>query len=142
MRTNTFIFILMLAVSLALPNAVCADVAIIVNKANSNPVDSQFASKAFLGSATRWPSRKPVKVLELPEENQATLQLYSKLLHKTPAAVRDIWAASYFTGKALPPKQVANDAEMKKIVAAEQNAIGFIDAGSVDDTVKAVLTIK
>jgi len=46
-----------------------------------------------------------------------------------------------FTGKATAPKEYANSAEVKKAVAADPKAIGYIDKAAVDDTVKVILTL-
>ena len=42
--------------------------------------------------------------------------------------------------KAQALKEMASDAEVKKFVAANANAVGYIDKGAVDGSVKAVLT--
>jgi ABC-type phosphate transport system substrate-binding protein len=136
------ILLLLVGLLLVLPALAMADTAVIVNSANTNQVDEQFIQKAFLGSVGRWPSRANIVLVELPETNPETINFYNKLLHKSPAAVRDIWAANYFTGKASPPKQGASDDEVKRQVAANKNAIGFIHAGSVDGTVRVILTLR
>jgi len=46
-----------------------------------------------------------------------------------------------FTGKATQPKEFASNAEVKKAVAADPKAIGYIDKSAVDDTVKVILTL-
>jgi ABC-type phosphate transport system substrate-binding protein len=134
--------LLLLAIFLALPALAAADVAIIVNKDNPNPVTEQFAQKAFLGSVARWPSRAGITVVDLPEQHPATQLLYARLLHKTTSEVRDIWGQNYFTGRSAMPKEVPSDAEAKRLVAGNKNAIGYIDAGAVDSSVKVVLTIR
>jgi ABC-type phosphate transport system substrate-binding protein len=134
--------LLLIALLLVLPAMAVADTAVIVNPANTNQVDEQFIQKAFLGSVGRWPSRANIVLVELPESSSETIHFYAKLLHKSPAVVRDIWAANYFTGKASPPKQGANDDEVKRLVAANKHAIGFIHSGSVDGTVKVIYSVK
>ena len=133
---------ILLAIVLALPALAAADVAIIVNKENSNPVNEQFAQKAFVGSVARWPSRAGITVVDLPESHPATQLLYARLLRKTAAEVRDIWGQNYFTGRSGMPKEAPSDAEAKRIVAGNKNAIGYIDATAVDSSVKVVLTIR
>lgn len=134
--------IALVAMLLLLPALALADVAVIVHKDNPNKVDEQFIQKAFLGSVGRWPSRNNIVLVELPESSPETVFFCNKMLRKSPAAVRDIWAANYFTGKASPPKQGANDDEVKRLVAANKNTIGFINADSVDGTVKVIFTVK
>ena len=43
--------------------------------------------------------------------------------------------------KGSAPKSYSSDAAVKKAVAADPTAIGYIDKGSVDDTVKVLLTV-
>jgi hypothetical protein len=50
-----------------------------------------------------------------------------------------MWAQQVFSGKGLPPKVIDGDAEVKKAVAAQGNAIGYIKPSSVDDSVKVLL---
>lgn len=140
--SKTTILLLLLGLLLVLPALAAADVAVIVNPANTNQVDEQFIQKAFLGSVGRWPSRANVVLVELPETSADTIHFYTKMLRKSPAAVRDIWAANYFTGKASPPKQGATDDDVKRQVAANKNAIGFINSNSVDGSVKVIYTVR
>ena len=139
--SRKLLLVLLLAISLVLPAYAAAEVAIIVSKENPNPVNEQFAAKVFLGSQSRWQSRGGITVVSLPDDHPATRQLYEKLLHRSAAAVRDLWSNNYFTGKSGMPKEAATDAEAKRLVAANKNAIGYIDAAAVDGSVKVVLRI-
>jgi len=42
-------------------------------------------------------------------------------------------------GKGTPPKELENDSEVIKMVAANPNTIGFVSASAVSDDVKVVL---
>jgi len=46
-----------------------------------------------------------------------------------------------FTGKAQSPKEVADDAGVIAKVSGDLKAIGYVDSGSVNDSVKEVLKI-
>jgi ABC-type phosphate transport system substrate-binding protein len=46
-----------------------------------------------------------------------------------------------FSGKATPPKELGSAAEVKKFVAANPDAIGYIEKSAVDGSVKVVLTV-
>ena len=58
---------------------------------------------------------------------------------KSVGNVKAVWAQLVFSGRALPPKQAASDDEVKKLVAANKSAIGYVKASSLDDSVKAVI---
>jgi hypothetical protein len=47
-----------------------------------------------------------------------------------------------FTGHGQPPKVVADAAAVKKAVAADPKAVGYIDKADVDASVKVVLTLN
>jgi ABC-type phosphate transport system substrate-binding protein len=56
--------------------------------------------------------------------------------------VKAIWSKLVFTGKAKPPTQLATSAEVVKAVAADPEAVGYVDRAAVDSSVKVVYEIK
>ena len=125
---------LALGAAAALPAA--AETVVIVN--NANPATRMFSEQAaqfFLGKSNMF---TPV---DQPESSPIRAEFYHKVADKDPAQVKAIWSKLVFTGKATPPKEYANSAEVKKAVAADPKAIGYIDKASVDDTVKVILTL-
>lgn len=48
------------------------------------------------------------------------------------------WSKLVFTGKGTPPQEVPGDAEVKALIGSNPSTIGYIDAGSVDASVKVV----
>jgi hypothetical protein len=67
-------------------------------------------------------------------------EFYKKVADKEAAQARAVWAKLVFTGKATLPKEVAASADVKKAVAADPKAIGYIEKSAIDATVKVVLT--
>jgi ABC-type phosphate transport system substrate-binding protein len=45
-----------------------------------------------------------------------------------------------FTGKATMPKEAGSSADVKKAIAGNPKAIGYIEKSAVDSTVKVVFT--
>lgn len=115
------------------------DMVIIVNKSNNNPVDKAMIAKIYDGKFKSWPSGGAVSYLSLPENDPEMGKFCKEFMGKSLSHMKMVWAQMMFSGQALPPKQVASDAEMKKVVSGNVNAIGFIKASSVDDSVKVVL---
>jgi hypothetical protein len=50
--------------------------------------------------------------------------------------LKALWAQMIFSGKALPPKVLGSDDDVKKAVAGAKGGVGYIKAGAVDGTVK------
>ena len=118
--------------------AFASDVVVIVNKANDNAIDKNLVAKIYQGESRTWANGGSIAAYDLPEDNALRGAFDTELVGKSQGSLKSLWAQNVFTGKALPPKSAASDDDVKKVVAANKNAIGYIKAGSVDDTVKAV----
>ena len=119
--------------------ALAGDIVVIVNKANDNAIDKDIVAKIYNGHFKNWPSGGSVANLALPDGNAETADFCKNILGKSQEHMKLVWSQMMFSGQALPPKQVASDAEMKKMVNGNVDAIGFIKASSVDDSVKVVI---
>ncbi len=114
------------------------DVMVIVNKGNTNPIDRELIIKIYTGAAAGWPDGSPVTAFDQENDNPVRADFYKQIVGKSRAAIRAIRAQNIFSGRGLPPKLANPDAEMKKLVSSDKNAIGYIHASSMDDSVKAV----
>ena len=110
-----------------------ADVVIVVNPKNpvANMTPEQVA-QYFLGKSTTF---TPV---DQPENSPIRAEFYKKVADKEPSQVKAIWSKLVFTGKGTLPKEYGSSAEVKKAVASDLNAIGYIEKSSVDATVKVI----
>ena len=132
------------AISLALAAVTMASFALsasaetVVIVSQKNPATRMFseqASQFFLGKSNLF---TPV---DLPESSAVRAEFYKKVADKDTAQVKALWSKLVFTGKATAPKEYASAAEVKKAVAADPKAIGYIEKSAVDDTVKVILTL-
>jgi ABC-type phosphate transport system substrate-binding protein len=128
---------------LTLAQAASAQVAVIVNpKSPMASMTPEQAAAIFLGKSSTLPSGQTAIPADLPESDKAREIFYSKAAGKSPAQVKATWARLTFSGKATPPKEVPTAADVKKHVAANPDAIGYIEKSAVDSTVKVVLTVE
>jgi ABC-type phosphate transport system substrate-binding protein len=113
-----------------------ADTVVIVSaKSTATTMTPEEISDIYLGKAT---TMKPVDSSDAPVRTQ----FYSKVAGKDDAQVKAIWARLVFTGKATPPKVLASSADVVKAVAADPNAIGYVEKSAADGTVKVVYEVK
>jgi ABC-type phosphate transport system substrate-binding protein len=129
---------LVLAACVAAKAAAAGDVIVIVNNDNPNPVDRAFVQRVYSGALRGWPDGNVVVALDQPEESVLRERFSVDVLGRSPAHMRALWSQNIFTGKGLPPKVAVADAEMKRYVAADRHAIGYISASQLDASVKAV----
>jgi ABC-type phosphate transport system substrate-binding protein len=113
-----------------------AEVVIVVNPKNPAPqMTSEQAAAFFLGKST---AMTPV---DQAESSAIRGEFYKKLADKEASQVKAIWSKLVFTGKGTLPKEYPSSAEVKKAIAADTNAIGYIEKSAVDASVKVVATL-
>jgi ABC-type phosphate transport system substrate-binding protein len=116
-----------------------AEVAVIVNSSNANATMSNSdISRIFLGKSSKFPDGSAASAIDQNAGNATRQEFNDKVLGKSESQLKSYWSRLIFTGKGSPPKQLGDDAAVKAAVAADANAIGFIDSASVDGSVKVV----
>ncbi len=127
-----------LALSLG-SSAVAADIVAVVS-ADSPVTDLRASDVAdiFLGKMNRLPGGAVAVPIDLPEGSPTRDAFYTAFTGKSPAQLRAHWSKIIFTGRGQPPKEVANGAALKHLVAGDPSAIGYLDSSEVDDSVRVV----
>ena len=119
------------AAALTLP--ALAEVVIVVNpKAAESSLTKEQVAQFFLGKSA---SMTPI---DQPDSAPIRAEFYKKVTDKEAAQVKSLWSKLVFTGKAVLPKEVGDSAAVKKAVAADPKAIGYIEKSAVDSSVKVV----
>lgn len=109
-------------------------VAVVGAKSPAATMTNDQVAQFFLGKST---SMTPI---DQPDGSAVRNEFYKKVADKEASQAKALWSKLVFTGKATLPKEVAGSAEVKKAVAADPKAIGYIEKSAVDATVKVVLT--
>ena len=143
MRYRTLLVTVAAALLVAVSTpALAADMAVIVHRDNANALSKSTVEKIYKGEMTTWPGGGPIIVYDLPESSDVRADFTRALLGMTVSKLKATWTVKLFSGKATPPKTTGSDSEMKSVVAANKNAIGYISASSLDSSVKEALTIR
>jgi len=112
-----------------------AEVVVVVNpKAAEASMTKDQIAQFFLGKSS---SMTPV---DQPEDAPIRAEFYKKVTDKEASQAKALWSKLVFTGKATPPKEVANSAAVKAAVAANPKAIGYMEKSAVDSSVKVVFS--
>jgi len=110
------------------------DIVVIVNPA-AKPLSKEQIVDVYLGrSADLMPIDQTVG-------SPIYVQFYKKATGRDAAQIKAIWSRILFTGRGQPPKQLPDSAAVKKSVAANPNAVGYIEKSAVDATVKVALPL-
>jgi ABC-type phosphate transport system substrate-binding protein len=138
---TTFKFLLLTA-SFLFAHTGFAQIAIVAGiKSTATVITRDQASALFLGKSTQLPGAGIPVLIDQVESVDARQIFYTKVTEKTPAQVKAVWSRLVFSGKGSPPKEVANSAEVKKLVNANPDAVGYIEKSAVDSSVKVLLSI-
>jgi ABC-type phosphate transport system substrate-binding protein len=112
-----------------------AEVVVIVNPAAPALTQDQIAD-IYLGRSNA------LTPLDQPDSVPLRADFYKKVTGRDAAQVKATWSRLVFTGKGQAPKELPDSAAVKKAVAGDPKAIGYIDKAALDGSVKAVLTLN
>ncbi|MCI2245682.1 phosphate ABC transporter substrate-binding protein [Xanthomonas indica] len=129
------------AAALALLFSTAAQAEVVVVMSSKSPVDSlskDQVAQIFLAKSNSLPGGAQATPIDQDEGAKAREEFYKKVTGRDAAQLKSYWSQLMFTGKAQRPKHVAGDDAVKKAVAASPGAIGYIDAGAQDASVKVV----
>lgn len=126
---------LSVALGLTLAGLAQAEVAVIVNPGAAKAPSQAEVANIFLGKD------KSFKGVDQAGWNATKDKFYTSVTNKNESQLKSYWSTLVFTGKGQPLPSVAGDAEVLARVAAEADAIGYIDAGAVSDAVKVLFTL-
>ena len=110
------------------------EIVVIVNPASA-PISKEQIADLYLARSSGW----------IPIDQTAGsaiyVEFYKKATGRDIAQVKAIWSRILFTGRGVPPKQLRDSAAVKKAVAADPKAVGYIEKSAVDASVKVALPL-
>ena len=119
-----------------------ADVVVIVS--SSSPVASLGKNQLadiFLGKVARFPGGREAVPIDQKEGTVERDEFYIRFIGKSSAQMKAYWSKVIFTGRGQPPREMADSSDVKKQIAENPNAIGYIDRADVDASVR-ILQLK
>jgi ABC-type phosphate transport system substrate-binding protein len=128
-----------LALSLVAGAATADVVAVVSSKSPVTVLSKSQVTDIFLGKTIRFPDGVAASPIDQTEGSPARDEFYATFAGKSPAQVKSHWAKVIFTGRGQPPRAVPTSVEVRQLIAANPQAIGYIERSVVDSTVKVVL---
>jgi ABC-type phosphate transport system substrate-binding protein len=121
--------------------AVAQDLAVIVHLDRSDDVDLDDLAQIYLKRRHYWANGDRIVPVNRDAESSIR-EAFTRTVFGTSAWQQVVyWNRQYFMG-VLPPATLASDEAVKRFVASEPLAIGYIDASAVDTSVRVVLLLK
>ena len=113
-----------------------ADIAVIVHPSNAAAIDIDELNRLYTGRSSA------LTAINLAEGMPIRSEFDEKGAGRASAQLKAYWSKLVFTGKGTPPAELANEAAMLEHVAANPDAIGYVDAASVNGSGKVILTLE
>ena len=119
-----------------------AALAIIVHPGNNlSGISADEAADIYLAKAGVFANGKRAIPVDQAATSPARKKFYTAVIKKDDSTLKVYWSKLLFTGKANPPRELADDAAVKSWVASNPDAIGYVDGKFVDSSVKVLLII-
>ena len=128
-----------LLMSLAAHSALADAVAVVSSRSAVRALSKSQVADIFLGKVRRFPDGAQAVPIDQAEGSGTRNEIYEKVTGKSPAQLKAHWSKIIFTGRGQPPKSVLDGIEVKKRIAADTNAIGYIEKSQLDASVREVL---
>lgn len=120
-----------------------SDIAVVVNIENSvQELTPKQISDIFLGRRRTFPSGDPVLVLERERNSPLRKNFFQSLNGMTLKRLNAYWARLQFSGEVQPPPVLPDNESLLQTIRDNPDAIGYVDATYVDDSVKIVLYLR
>ncbi len=132
----------LLAFALAWPAAASDLVVVTGSHSPINHLSREQVADIYLGRVTTLPGGISAIPLDLPASSPEREAFYNQIAGKSAAQIKVYWARMSFTGKGIPPKQVASSADIKKFAGGKPGAIAYLDEDAVDGSVKVLCSLK
>ena len=119
-----------------------AALAIIVHPSNNMAgITAEETANIYLAKVGVFSNGKRAMPVDQSANSPARKKFYSTVIKKDDSTLKVYWSKLLFTGKAQPPDEIGDDAAVKKWVATNPDAIGYVDGKFVDSSVKVLLII-
>jgi ABC-type phosphate transport system substrate-binding protein len=116
-------------------------VVVIVHPSRADPVGLEQLRRIYLRQRRFWRDGEPILPVNR-EYGSATRTAFERIVFaEIKVPLSRYWNEQYFLG-VLPPATLVSDSAVRQYVAARPNAIGYIDARNLDDSVRVLLRLE
>ncbi len=130
-------YFLMFAILLGFANVANAEIVVIGSK-NMPELSKSQVKSLFLGKLNKVEGVDLVKVLYLKKGDATRKTFNKKILKKRENQLKSYWTKMMFTGEGKMPESMPDAAAMIASVSGSNNTIGYVNAASLNDSVKVL----
>jgi len=116
-------------------------VAVIVHPERRTELSPEEVAQIYLRRKRFWDDGAAIVPLNLPSQAPLRVHFSQLVLNQTEPRLADYWNRLYFDG-ILPPATLASTEAVRRYVASDPNAIGYVPVSEVDGSVRVVLHLE
>lgn len=114
--------------------------AVIVHPERRADLTVDEVAQIYLRRKQHWDDGEIIVPLNLASGLPQRAQFSQRVLRQTEARLADYWNRRYFDG-VMPPATLASTTAVRRYVATDRSAIGYVPAGEADASVRVILYI-
>jgi hypothetical protein len=100
---------------------------LIVNPDNrQQSAKRSFLEDAFLKNTTRWDDGVALRPVDQSSRSAVRPKFCEIIIRRTLAAVRHYWQQRIFSGRGVPPPELASDTAVVRYVLEHRGAVGYV----------------
>lgn len=130
---------LYLAMSVFAANVYAEVVVIVSSRSEIRTLSAEHTARIFLGKVNVFPNGSETVPIDQADGSAIRDEFYSKVTNKNSSQLSAYWSKVIFTGDGHPPVMLDGNVAVRKAVAKNPNAIGYIDKSALDKSVRVVL---
>jgi len=116
-------------------------VAVIVHPERRGELSTDEVAQIYLRRKRFWDDGTPIVPLNLPLQAPLRTRFSRLVLQQAEPRLADYWNRLYFDG-ILPPATLASTEAIRRYVASDANAIGYVPVSEVDGSVRVILHLE
>jgi hypothetical protein len=135
---------IVLALTVLAPSSIAGQegrVAVIVHPERRATLSIDEVAQIYLRRKRFWGDGDAIVPLNLPSQTPLRLRISHLVLNQTETRLADYWNRQYFYG-IFPPATLASTEAVRRYVASDPNAIGYVPLSEVDGSVRVILQLE
>jgi hypothetical protein len=112
------------------PRTAVSYLVIVHPQVTQQSLDRRLLSDIFLKKTTRWHNGQTIKVVDLEPGSATRARFSEEVIGRSVAAIRSYWQHIIYSGRGLPPPELADDDAVVSYVLRHAGAIGYVSASA------------
>lgn len=145
MKKVTFALLVALGALLGRPNTASAQqFLVVVNASNTvHSISASDLSKIFLKRSTTWSSGQPAVPVDLSDTSSVRAAFSNAVHGRSVSAILAYWQRMIFSGRGVPPVQMASQRDVLTYVRTHPDAVGYVrDGTSLGADVRSLAVVR